>query len=122
MTKRSIKDQVRPTTIQVLDQPPEDEQEQEQQGQSERKTPLYDHERKRRPRQMSVTFPTPEWSEVVREQAGDWGMRPSDFVTYCVAYTMAAIEQGEAQRPQGTPSHNLIPLRAGGTFDLPWEP
>jgi len=122
MTKRSIKSQARPTTIQVLDQPPEDEQDQQQQKKSERKTQLYSHEIKRRPRQMSVTFPAPEWGDAVRGQAKSWGMRPSDFVTYCVAYTMAAIERAVAHRPEGEHSHNLIPLRAGGTFDLPWEP
>jgi len=92
------------------------------QEEPKRKTPVYPHERKRRARQMSVTFPGPEWGDAIRDQAAAWGMRPSDFVTWAVSQAMAAIESGDVERPQGRPEQHGIPLRAGGTYDLPWEP
>jgi hypothetical protein len=102
------------------DEPEERPGESEQKEEPERKpTP---HETKRKRRQMSVTFPTPEWREVVKDQAEAWDMRPSDFVLYCVSQTMRGVEDGTVQRPPGKVKTGEIYHRTGGTLELPWEP
>lgn len=78
------------------------------------------HERKRKARQMSLTFPGPEWKTAIAEQAGRWDMRPSDFVIFAIAHTMQAIEAGEAERPEG--EIDTFRHRAGEGLTLPWEP
>lgn len=84
----------------------------------ERKPPP--HEIERKARQMSVTFPTPEWKRAIAEQADKWDMRPSDLLVYCVSYTMQAIETGRVKRPKGRVGRFYH--RAGEAFDLRWEP
>lgn len=78
------------------------------------------HELRRKARQMSVTFPTPEWKQAIAKQVERWHMRPSDFLIYCVSYTMRAIKDGQAKKPAG----DVDPFRhrAGEMLDLPWKP
>jgi hypothetical protein len=98
--------------------PTEREPEPEPEPEPERKaTP---HEKKRKARQMSLTFPSPEWKQAIKEQADKWNMRPSDLLVYCVSYTMQAIEDGEVRRPDGRVGRFYH--RAGEALDLPWEP
>lgn len=92
----------------------------EEEAQKARKTKLRPHETKRKARQMSVTFRTPEWKEAVQEKANEWGLRPSDLLTYCLSYTMAAVESGKLEPPKGKGSRFYH--RAGEFLDLPWEP
>lgn len=92
----------------------------EQEAQKARKTKLRPHETERKKRQMSVTFPTPEWKQTLQDKADEWGLRPSDLLTYCLSYTMAAIESGELEPPKGKDRRSYH--RAGELLDLPWEP
>ena len=93
----------------------------EEEARQTRKTPLRPHEETRIARRLNVTFPTPEWKEVVLEQAEAWDIRTSDFVTFCVAFTMAAIESGDLRRtPRSGPVRYYH--RAGESLDLPWSP
>jgi len=77
------------------------------------------HERDRAQRQMSITFPGPEWGDAIREQAAAWNMRPSDFVIWAISQAMAAIEAGKLTRPDG---EQEVYHRSGGMLHLPWEP
>lgn len=87
----------------------------------ERKTPRRPSEEQRAQRRLSITFPTPEWKEALLEQADVWGVRASDFATFCIAYTMAAIESGELRRaPRSGPTRFYH--RAGEPLELPWSP
>jgi len=78
------------------------------------------HERNRINRQMSFTLPSVEWKRVIKDQADDWDMRPSDFLLYCVSYTMANIKDGVVGPPDG--EIGRFYHRAGEAFDLPWTP
>jgi hypothetical protein len=86
-----------------------------------RKTKRKPHEVKRASRQLSVTFPMPDWKDAVLYQADRWGVRTSDFLTFCVAFTMQAIDSGELRRP---PVRGPIRYhhRTGEALDLPWSP
>jgi hypothetical protein len=69
---------------------------------------------------MSVTFPTPEWKRTLQDKADEWGLRPSDLLTYCLSYTLAAVESGQLEPPQG--KRGRFYHRAAEFLDLPWEP
>ena len=93
----------------------------EEEARQTRKTPLRPSEVKRPTRRLNISFPTSEWREAVLEQAEAWGVRTSDFLTFCVAYTMAAIESGELRRaPRSGPTRFYH--RAGEALELPWSP
>ena len=78
------------------------------------------HEISRSARQMSVTFPTPQWRPAIATQAAKWDMRPSDLLIYCISYTMQAIEAGQVKRP---PGHvDRFRHRTGEGLELPWNP
>lgn len=77
------------------------------------------HETQRYPRRMSLTFPSAEWAEAIREEAERAGVRVSDFVTWCVSQAMDAIERGELARPEGGWDYQD---RTGICLRLPWEP
>jgi hypothetical protein len=85
-----------------------------------RKTKLRPHETERKKRQMSVTFPTPAWKQTLQDKADEWGLRPSDLLTYCLSYTMAAVESGKLEPPKG--KGGRFYHRAAEFLDLPWEP
>jgi len=70
-------------------------------------------------RRMTITFPYPEWRDAVNVQAKEWALKASDFLTFCVAYTMAAIEAGDVTRPRG---EREFYHRAGEMLELPWDP
>jgi hypothetical protein len=78
------------------------------------------HERERKTRQMSLTFPSAAWRTEIANQSKRWKMRPSDFIIFAVSYTMQAIEQGIVQRPEG--EVDQFRQRAGEGLTLPWEP
>lgn len=94
----------------------------EEEAKKARKTKQTPHEIGRKERQMSVTFPAPEWKQTIKDKAKAWELRPSDLLTYCVAYTMAAIEAGELQPPKGKGEEGRFYYRAGAVLDLPWKP
>ena len=77
------------------------------------------HERGRVTRRMSVTFPSAGWVRAIRVRTEAAGVRPSDFVTWCVAHAMGALEAGVVGLPVG---HAGWQDRAGGGMALPWEP
>jgi len=77
------------------------------------------HERTRAQRRMAVTFPDPGWRDAIWSQAKAWGLNASDFVTFCVSYTMAEIEAGNVEQPEGD---RVFYHRSGEMLDLPWEP
>jgi len=77
------------------------------------------HERERAQRRMSITLPDPEWRDAIWERAKAWGLNGSDFVTFCVSYTMAAIEAGNVERPDG---ERRFYHRTCRMLVLPWEP
>jgi hypothetical protein len=78
-------------------------------------------EERRARRKVSTTFPTPQWRDAVLHQADRWGIRLSDFMTFCVAFTMRAIESGElSEAPRSGPTRFYH--RAGENLDLPWSP
>ena len=85
-----------------------------------RKTKVWPHETGRKARQMSFTLPSAEWKTTLQDKANEWGLRPSDILVYCLAYTMAAIESGEIQPPKGDGRRSRH--RAGESLDLPWKP
>lgn len=86
-------------------------------GKSQRKrTP---HARDRARRQMSITFPDPEWRDAIRNQAAAWDIRPSDLIIWAISQAMAMIEAGTVERPDG---EQEIYHRSGAMLDLPWEP
>ena len=97
------------------DGPREDEPEQE----STRKTKITPHERGRKARQMSVTFPEPEWKDAVQEMAERWRVRPADVMVFAFSYMMDAIEAGELRRPAGEQKYYH---RSGEALELPWKP
>jgi len=76
-------------------------------------------ERERVHRRMTITFPYPEWRQAIDAQAKDWKLNVSDFLTFCVAYTMAGIESGKVTRPRG---QRKFHHRAGQMLELPWDP
>lgn len=78
------------------------------------------HEQRRARRQMSLTLPSPEWKPAIAEQAREWHVRPSDFVTWCIAYAMRDIEAGRVPRPAGCVDQ--FRHRTGEPLELPWEP
>lgn len=77
-----------------------------------------EHERERVGRRLSLTLPDAEWRMAIEREAERCGIRVSDFVTWCVARGMRAIEEGEA-RPRGEVQ---FWQRAGEPVRLPWEP
>jgi hypothetical protein len=101
----------------LKDKPVEQEPEEKEEKQERKVTP---HEQGRKARQMSLTFPGPEWKAAIKEQSEAWGMRPSDFVIFCVSYAIAGIQRGEVARPPG--QIDEFRHRAGEGLDLPWEP
>ena len=87
----------------------------------ERKTKRRPSEVNRPNRRVTISLPTVEWKETVLDQADRWGVRTSDFLTFCIAYTMAAIESGELRRaPRSGPTRFYH--RAGEALELPWSP
>lgn len=87
---------------------------------SERKTPRTPHEESRAARFIGVTFPSSAWRRAIEVAADAWGLRVSDFITYCVAYTMAAIQEGRVQRPRN--GQVQFHHRTGENVNLPWTP
>lgn len=86
---------------------------------SKRKTKATPHERERRGRKVSLTFPSAAWRDAVEAEAERCRIRVSDFLTWCVSYAMRALEDGEARRPVAEVRYWH---RAGEALDLPWEP
>ena len=60
-----------------------------------RKTSITPHERRRKQRMISFTFPSPAWTRVIRDNAEALGLGPSEFATRVFAQALAAIERGE---------------------------
>lgn len=85
-----------------------------------RKTKRTPHEANRAARQLAVVFPTPAWKDAVLDLAAEWNVRTSDFLTWCVSYTMRALADGNVRTPSigGAMYHQ----RAGECMELPWEP
>jgi hypothetical protein len=97
------------------------EEEEEREAAKARKTKRTPHEERRVSRRLNISFPTVEWKEAVLEQAERWDVRTSDFMTFCVAHTMKAIESGELRRaPRSSPTRFYH--RAGENLNLPWTP
>lgn len=76
------------------------------------------HEQGRHGRRMTVTLPDAEWAEAIREIAQKFGLRPSDFLVWCISLAMYGIEM-EGEKPEGT-----VDERSGVAegVRLPWEP
>jgi hypothetical protein len=76
------------------------------------------HEQGRRGRKVTVTLPGDEWAEAIRELAGQFGLRTSDFVVWCISQAVYLVE-AEGVSPQGS-----VEERAGVAegVRLPWEP
>lgn len=76
------------------------------------------HEKGRHGRRMTVTLPDAEWAEAIREGAQRFGLRPSDFLVWCISRAMYGITF-EGERPEGT-----VDERSGVAegVRLPWEP
>ena len=60
-----------------------------------RRTAITPHERRRKKRMISFTFPSSAWTSVIRDNAEALGLRPSEFATRVFAQALAAIERGE---------------------------
>jgi hypothetical protein len=95
--------------------------EEEDGREKDRSTARTPHEVNRSDRRFTFSLPTPEWKKAVQEEADRWDVRPSDFLTFCVAFTMRAIDNGELRVP-----HKKGPVRyhhrAGEVLTLPWSP
>jgi len=83
-------------------------------------TRLRPHETRRKDRQINVTFPSEAWTEAVREIAKLRGLRPGDFIVWCVSYAIAQIQDQAVTAPsgQGKRQHH----KACEWMDLPLEP
>jgi hypothetical protein len=71
---------------------------------------------------MNATFPSPTWTQTVRDLASQFGLRPSDVLVWCVSRGLRAIlEDGELLEHR---SMELDPHRykAGEMLELPWKP
>ena len=60
-----------------------------------RRTRVTPHERRRKRRMMSFTFPDSTWPEAIRAAADKLGLGPSEFATRVFAQALAAIARGE---------------------------
>jgi len=92
----------------------------EAQAKPSRETRLRPHEIGRKPRQMNVTFPSEAWTLAIREIARLRGLRPADFIVWCVSYAVAQIQDKAVTAPSGIgrKQHHT----ACEWLDLPWEP
>jgi len=89
------------------------------QGQVGRKTTRTPHEKGRAGRSVNVSFPSGAWVEAVKELAVRWGCRPADVQVLAVSMLMDVVHRGGMQRPEGEVA---FWMRAGGEWELPWEP
>jgi hypothetical protein len=97
------------------------EQQMRSEQEAERKSKRTPHEEQRVSRRLNISFPTVEWKDTVLEMADRWGMRTSDFITFCIAFTMEAVDSGELRRPRKSGPIEYH-HRVGEALDLPWSP
>jgi len=86
-----------------------------------RETILRPHEAGRKARQMNVTFPSGAWTEAIREVAKLRGLRPGDFIVWCVSYATAQIKDQAVTAPSGV-GRKQHHKACEWMEDLPWEP
>lgn len=78
------------------------------------------HDRARRYRQISITFPAEDWAVVLQDIAEKQDIRLSDLVVYLIAVSMAEAEAGRIVLPTGQGRKEYH--RACAWFSLPWAP
>ena len=64
-------------------------------GRVPRRTPIRPHEKRRKGRMLTITFPTRTWVLMIRKQAKALGMGTSEFAMHVFAQALEAIERGE---------------------------
>lgn len=60
-----------------------------------RRTSITPHERRRKQRMISFTFPSPSWTKAIREAAEALDIGVSEFATLVFGQVLGAIERGE---------------------------